>query len=152
MPADSSKEENSKTKEEDERQKTEESNTESTTSNLSAIELNKDAYISDLKENNKLTTNLEKAINQIAFVLESYNNDDITWDDFVVSVQNIAKAQKIDPAQAEEIISALLVGLNADKYKVANIDIKEAAGANSDNEESSEATVEEGTELSLIHI
>lgn len=140
-------EEKSETQKAEETQRSKESNKESTASTQSAIALNKDAYISGLKENNKLTTNLEKATNQFAFVLESYNNDDITWDDFVVSVQNIAKAQKIDPAQAEEIISALLVGLNADKYKVANIDIKEAAGANSDNEESSEAKVEEGAEL-----
>lgn len=122
LPADSSKEENSKTKEEDERQKTEESGK----SAQSAIELNKDAYISDLKENNKLSTNLENATKQIVPVLESYNKEEINWDDFKASIQNIAKAENIDSAQAEEIISALLTGLNEDKYKVANVDIKEA--------------------------
>ena len=122
LPADTSKEENSKTKEEDERQKTEESNK----SAQSAIALNKDAYISDLKENSKLSTNLENATNQIVPVLESYNKEEINWDDFKASIQNIAKAENIDSAQAEEIISALLRGLNEDKYKVANVDIKEA--------------------------
>ena len=122
LPADTSKEENFKTKEEDERQKTEESNK----SAQSAIALNKDAYISDLKENNKLSTNLENATKQIVPVLESYNKEEINWDDFKASIQNIAKAENIDSAQAEEIISALLRGLNEDKYKVANVDIKEA--------------------------
>ena len=122
LPADTSKEENSKTKEEDKRQKTEESGK----SAQSAIALNKDAYISDLKENSKLSTNLENATNQIVPVLESYNKEEINWDDFKASIQNIAKAENIDSAQAEEIISALLRGLNEDKYKVANVDIKEA--------------------------
>ncbi|MFO3715277.1 SpaA isopeptide-forming pilin-related protein [Anaerococcus cruorum] len=122
LPADTSKEENSKTKEEDERQKTEESGKNA----QSAIALNKDAYISDLKENNKLSTNLENATKQIVPVLESYNKEEINWDDFKASIQNIAKAENIDSAQAEEIISALLRGLNEDKYKVANVDIKEA--------------------------
>ncbi|MDU5230586.1 MAG: hypothetical protein E6175_09445, partial [Anaerococcus sp.] len=122
LPANTSKEENSKTKEEDERQKTEESGK----SAQSAIALNKDAYISDLKENNKLSTNLENATKQIVPVLESYNKEEINWDDFKASIQNIAKAENIDSAQAEEIISALLRGLNEDKYKVANVDIKEA--------------------------
>ena len=122
LPANTSKEENSKTKEEDERQKTEESGK----SAQSAIALNKDAYISDLKENNILSTNLENATKQIVPVLESYNKEEINWDDFKASIQNIAKAENIDSAQAEEIISALLRGLNEDKYKVANVDIKEA--------------------------
>ena len=147
LPADSSKEENSQSQKADETQRSKESNKESTASTQSAIALNKDAYISGLKGNNKLTTNLEKATNQIAFVLESYNNDDITWDDFVGSVQNISKAQNLDQAQTEDILSGLTAGLNEDKYKVATIDIAEAVGANSDNEESSEATVEAGAEL-----
>lgn len=147
LPADSSKEENSQTQKADETQRSKESNKESTVSTLSAIALNKDAYISDLKENNNLTPNLEKASNQIASVLESYNNEDITWDDFVGSVQNISKAQNLDQAQTEDILSGLTAGLNEDKYKVTTIDIAEAVGANSDNEKSSEATVEEGAEL-----
>ena len=122
LPANTSKEENSKTKEEDERQKTEESGK----SAQSAIALNKDAYISDLKENNKLSTNLENATKKIVPVLESYNKEEINWNDFKASIQNIAKAENIDSGQAEEIISALLTGLNEDKYKVANVDIKEA--------------------------
>lgn len=122
LPADTSKEENSKTKEEDERQKTEESGKNA----QSAIALNKDAYISNLKENNKPSTNLENATKQIVPVLESYNKEEINWDDFKASIQNIAKAENIDSAQAEEIISALLRGLNEDKYKVANVDIKDA--------------------------
>lgn len=102
------------------------SKTEPTKEKSSAIALNKDAYISNLKENNKLSTNLENATKQIVPVLESYNKEEINWDDFKASIQNIAKAENIDSAQAEEIISALLRGLNEDKYKVANVDIKEA--------------------------
>ena len=102
------------------------SKTEPTKEKSSAIALNKDAYISNLKENNKLSTNLENATKQIVPVLESYNKEEINWDDFKASIQNIAKAENIDSAQAEEIISALLRGLNEDKYKVVNVDIKEA--------------------------
>ena len=152
LPADTSKEENSQSQKADETQTSKESNKESTVSTLSAIALNKDAYISGLKENNKLTTNLENATKQIALSLESYNKEDITWDDFVGSVQNIAKAQNIDQAQTEDILSGLTAGLNENKYKVANIDIKEAAGVgaktSNDNEESSEPTVEEGADSS----
>ena len=106
-------------------------NDESTTEaapQVSAIDLNKDAYIDSLA-NDKDAANITKATKQIEFVLESYNKEDINWDDFVASVQNIAKAQNIDQAQTEDILSGLTAGLNKDKYKVANIDIKEAAGS-----------------------
>ena len=150
LPADTSKEENSQNQKADETQTTEESNTESTTSNLSAIELNKDAYISDLKENNKLTTNLEKATKQIALSLESYNKEEINWDDFKASIQTIAEAQNIDSTQTQEILSSLIAGLNEDKYKVASIDTKKASAfdtANSDQENDNTLATEEGTEL-----
>ena len=146
LPADTSKEENSKTKEEDERQKTEESGK----SAQSAIALNKDAYISDLKENNKLSTNLENATKQIVPVLESYNKEEINWYDFKASIQTIAEAQNIDSTQTQEILSSLIAGLNEDKYKVASIDTKKASAfdtANSDQENDNTLATVEGTEL-----
>ena len=118
----------------------------------SAITLNKDAYIESIADA-KDATNITKASNQIAFVLESYNNEEIEWEDFVASVQTITKAQNIDQAQTEDILSSLTAGLNEDKYKVASIDIAEAIGVDTDTsntntkEENLEPTVEEGAEL-----
>ncbi len=127
------------------------SKTEPTKEKSSAIALNKDAYLENLKTDGKLTENFKKATNQIELVLESYNKEEINWDDFVASVQNIAKAQKIEASQTKEILSSLIVGLSEDKYKVANIDIDQAAG--SDSEEKTEETAdqvktEEGKKLS----
>lgn len=119
--------------------------------NLSAIALNKDAYFDKLKADDKLTTNIEEATNEIEQILEAYNKEEINWDDFKQSVQNIKNDKEIDESQTKDILTSLLIGLNEDKYKVATIDIKEAAGSDADTtntkEESSEATEEEGVEL-----
>lgn len=95
-------------------------------SDTSAIALNKEAYLENLKNKEKLTENLEKAANDIELALESYNKEETNWDEFKATIQNIAKEQNLDQVQTEEILQALLAGLNEDKYKVANIDTKEA--------------------------
>lgn len=123
------------------------SKTEPTKEKSSAIALNKDAYLDNLKADDKLTENLEKVTNQIELVLESYNKEEINWDDFVASVQNIAKSQNIEASQTKEILSSLIVGLNEGKYKVANIDIDQAAGFDAE-ETADQAKTEEGKELS----
>ena len=119
--------------------------------NLSAIALNKDAYFEKLKSDDKLTTNIEEATNKIEQILEAYNKEEINWDDFKQSVQNIKNDKEIDESQTKDILASLLIGLNEEKYKVANIDIDQAAG--SDTEEKTEETAdqartEEGKDLS----
>lgn len=110
--------------------------------NLSAIALNKDAYFEKLKSDDKLTTNIEEATNEIEQILEAYNKEEINWDDFKQSVQNIKNDKEIDESQTKDILASLLIGLNEEKYKVANIDIDQAVG--SDTEEKTE----EGKDLS----
>ncbi|WP_262121718.1 SpaA isopeptide-forming pilin-related protein [Anaerococcus sp. Marseille-Q5996] len=110
--------------------------------NLSAIALNKDAYFDKLKADDKLTANIEEATNEIEQILEAYNKEEINWDDFKQSVQNIKNDKEIDESQTKDILASLLIGLNEEKYKVANIDIDQAAG--SDTEEKTEETADQG--------
>lgn len=91
-------------------------------SDTSAIALNKEAYLENLSDEEKLTENLEKAANDIELALESYNKEETNWDEFKATIQTIAKEQNLDQAQTEETLQALLAGLNDDKYKVANVD------------------------------
>ena len=91
----------------------------------SAIALNKEAYL--VKAENK------EAVKQIAKVLEAYNNEESDFDQVKSSVESIAKENNLGVSQTEEIIRALISGLNEEKYKVATInpadltvDIKEA--------------------------
>ena len=91
----------------------------------SAIALNKEAYL--VKTENK------EAVKQIAGVLEAYNNEESDFDQVKASLESIAKENNLGVSQAEEIIKALITGLNEEKYKVATInpadltvDIKEA--------------------------
>lgn len=107
-------------------------------SDTSAIALNKEAYLENLKDEEKLTENLEKATNDIELALESYNKEETNWDEFKATIQTIAKEQNLDQAQTEETLQALLAGLNEDKYKVANIDTKEATNLVEESTDQSE--------------
>lgn len=116
-------------------------------SDTSAITLNKEAYLENLRNEDKLTQNLEKATNDIELALESYNKEETNWDEFKLAIQNISKEQNLDQAQAEETLQALLAGLNEDKYKVANIDTKEATSLVEESTVQSEST--DATEKSV---
>ena len=116
-------------------------------SDTSAIALNKEAYLENLKDEEKLTENLEKAANDIELALESYNKEETNWDEFKATIQTIAKEQNLDQAQTEETLQALLAGLNEDKYKVANIDTKEAITLVEESTDQSEPT--DATEKSV---
>ncbi|WP_394012210.1 SpaA isopeptide-forming pilin-related protein [Anaerococcus cruorum] len=116
-------------------------------SDTSAIALNKDAYLENLRNEEKLTENLEKAANDIELALESYNKEETNWDEFKATIQTIAKEQNLDQAQTEETLQALLAGLNEDKYKVANIDTKEATNLLEESTAQSEPT--DATEKSV---
>lgn len=116
-------------------------------SDTSAIALNKEAYLENLRDEEKLTENLEKAANDIELALESYNKEETNWDEFKVTIQAIAKEQNLDQAQTEETLQALLAGLNEDKYKVANIDTKEATNLVEESTTQSEPTEKSVDEL-----
>lgn len=119
-------------------------------SDTSAIALNKEAYLEKLKDEEKLTENLEKAASDIELALESYNKEETNWDEFKATLQTIAKEQNLDQAQTEETLQALLAGLNEDKYKVANIDTKEATNLveeSTDQSEPKDATEKSVDEL-----
>ena len=120
---------------------------ESPKSDTSAIALNKEAYLENLRDEEKLTENLEKAANDIELALQSYNKEETDWDEFKIKIQNIGKEQNLDQAHTEEILQALLAGLNEDKYKVANIDTKEATTAVEESTNRSELT--DATEKSV---
>ena len=91
----------------------------------SAIELNKEAYIQNVEN--------KEAVNQIAKALAAYNNNEIDFDQVKASVESISKDQNLGESQTQEIIEALLIGLNEENHKAATInpadltvDIKEA--------------------------
>ena len=91
----------------------------------SAIELNKEAYIQNVEN--------KEPVNQIAKALAAYNNNEIDFDQVKASVESIAKDQNLGESQTQEIIEALLIGLNEENHKAATInpadltvDIKEA--------------------------
>ena len=88
----------------------------------SAIGLNKDAYISKLQADDELTSELEKATNQLAQLLESYSKDEISQEDLKNKLNDIYESEKIDAKQIRDIISALIAGLSEDKYKAASLD------------------------------
>lgn len=124
-------------------------------SDTSAIALNKEAYLENLRDEEKLTENLEKAANDIELALESYNKEETNWDEFKATIQTIAKEQNLDQAQAEETLQALLAGLNEDKYKVANVDpvevvksIPEAQTKDKDEDTATQDNLEEDTPTS----
>ena len=94
----------------------------------SAISLNKEAYLQKIDDDS-----LVKAVNQIEQALEAYNKEETSLKDLKESLANIAKDYKLGAKETEEIIGALLIGLNEENYKVATInpadltvDIKEA--------------------------
>ena len=152
LPADSSKGE--KTSSKADKEQAEKGNQAENAKESSAITLNKEAYLAKAKEEEKLTSQIQKATNQIAFILDSYNKDEINWDEFKSSIKTIAKAQELESNQTEEILSALIAGLEEDKYKVAKIDIKDATNfekTDESNNENAPAT-EEGAKLSVYEI
>lgn len=152
LPADSSKEENTSSKAD--KEQAEKVDQAENAKESSAITLNKEGYLAKAKEEDKLTSQIQKATNQIAFILESYNKDEINWDEFKSSIKTIAEAQELDSNQTEKILSALVSGLAEDKYKVANIDIEDATSfekTDESNNENAPAT-EEGAELSVDEI
>ena len=88
----------------------------------SAITLNRDAYISKLEDEKRLTSELKKVTNQLTYLLESYSKDEISLEDLKSKLKYITQEENIDAKQSREIITALIAGLNEDKFKAASLE------------------------------
>lgn len=100
----------------------ENSKTENAEIPTSAIVLNRDAYISKLEDEKRLTSELKKVTNQLTYLLESYSKEELSLENLESKLKYIAQAENIDAKQSREIITALIAGLNEDKFKAANLD------------------------------
>lgn len=92
---------------------------------VSAIAINKDGYLAKLSNESRLTNELEEAINDITSALEAYNNDEIYLDELQTSIGKIASEYNLESSQTEEIIKALISGLNDAKHKVAKLNLSD---------------------------
>lgn len=110
-----------------------------TESGSSAIALNKDSLLSKFKNEEKLNPQIEAEVKKITNLLETYNKEEITWEEFVTEVKSTALSKE----DFKTTIQTLTEGLAEDKYKVANIDADELANEIYPAEES---TIKEATE------
>ena len=86
----------------------------------SAINLNRDSVINNFKNKDKLNPLVEITINNISSLFNAYNNDEMTYEDFLANLKTQAKDLSKEDFAA--IIKGLIAGLNQETYKVANID------------------------------
>ena len=93
---------------------------ESTKEETSAINLNRDSVINNFKNNDKLNPVVEITINNISSLLNAYNNDEMTYEDFLASLK--IQAKDLSKDDFASIVKGLIAGLNQETYKVANID------------------------------
>ena len=101
---------------------------------VSAIAINKDGYLAKFNNESRLTNDLEGAINDITSDLEAYNNDEIYLDELQASIGKIAGKYNLDSSQIEEIINALISGLNEEKHKVAKLNASDIIHAIASND------------------
>ena len=93
---------------------------EPTKEETSAINLNRDSVINNFKNNDKLNPVVEITINNISSLFNAYNNDEISYEDFLANIKTQAKDLSKEDFAA--IVKGLIAGLNQETYKVANID------------------------------
>lgn len=101
---------------------------------VSAIAINKDGYLAKLNNESRLTNDLEEATNDITSELEAYNNDEIYLDELQASIGKIASKYNLESSQVEEIINALISGLNEEKHKVAKLNASDIIHAIASND------------------
>lgn len=91
----------------------------------SAIDLNRDSVLNKYKNEDKLSPVLEVAINNISILLNSYNDEEISYEEFISSL----KSQVVDISKKNfiDIVRGLTSSLDEDTYKVAKIDIDKLA-------------------------
>ena len=93
---------------------------EPTKEETSAINLNRDSVINNFKNNDKLNPVVEITINNISSLFNAYNNDEMTYEDFLSNLKTQAKDLSKEDFAA--IVKGLIAGLNQETYRVANID------------------------------
>ena len=101
---------------------------------VSAIAINKDGYLAKLNNESRLTNDLEESTNDITSELEAYNNDEIYLDELQASIGKIASKYNLESSQIEEIINALISGLNEEKHKVAKLNVNDIEKAIASND------------------
>ncbi|WP_073998197.1 SpaA isopeptide-forming pilin-related protein [Anaerococcus urinomassiliensis] len=107
----------------------------------SAINLNRDSVINNFKNNEKLNTVVEITINNISSLFSAYNNDEMTYEEFLANLKTQAK--DLSKEDFAEIVQGLIAGLNQETYKVANIDEDQLLAEVYEKEEAEEQVTEE---------
>lgn len=92
---------------------------------ISALILNRDSLIARLKAENKLTNQLETAIDDLADILNSYNEESITDQDLKDFTKSLAERNQLAKADLKSYLEAILSGLNKQTNKAANINYDE---------------------------
>ena len=92
---------------------------------ISAIILNKDTLVNNLKENGKLTEGLESIIEEISEDLNAYNDEKITEQELKDFTKSIVDRTGIEKTDLRYYFEAILSGLNKQKNKAANLNIDE---------------------------
>lgn len=110
----------------------------------SPIDLNKDALINKYQSQEKLSEELKAQIEEITKSLNSYNEEKITEEEFKINLKENSK--DLNKEEFKEILQSLIVGLNEEKFKVANLPIDEII-ADIYKEDSKEEKEKEKTNL-----
>ena len=92
---------------------------------ISALILNKDSLLSQLREENTLTTEKENAIENLAKDLDSYNDEKITDQELKDFTKALVENSNIDKSDLRFFIESILSGLNKQNNKAANLNIDE---------------------------
>ena len=95
------------------------------TNQISALILNKDSLLSQLREENTLTTEKENAIENLAENLDSYNDEKITDQELKDFTKAQAENLGIEKTDLIFFIESILSGLNKQTNKAANLNIDE---------------------------
>ena len=103
----------------------EESPTEKDQPEISALILNKDTLVNNLKEDGKLTEGLESIIEELSEDLNAYNDEKITDQELKDFTKSIVDRTGIEKTDLRYYFEAILSGLNKQKNKAANLNIDE---------------------------
>ena len=114
---------------------------------ISAIILNKDTLVNNLKEEDKLTEGLESIIDEISEDLNAYNDEKITDQELKDFTKSIVDRTGIEKTDLRYYFEAILSGLNKQKNKAANLNIDEIITyAYPEEKQTADETIENNTE------
>ena len=125
----------------------EESPTEKDQPEISALILNKDTLVNNLKEDGKLTEGLESIIEELSEDLNAYNDEKITDQELKDFTKSIVDRTGIEKTDLRYYFEAILSGLNKQKNKAANLNIDEIITyAYPEEKPTADETIENNTE------